>query len=70
MVVRHSPEDELVEKEQDEMSVDTLLREGWGAESEGRALETKGLKGNHDEMWRDGRQIAEVIGEVAERVVL
>lgn len=69
VVVGHSPEDGLVEKEQDEMSVDALLREGWGAEGEGRALEMKGLKGNHDEMWRDGR-LAEVIGEVAERVVL
>ncbi|CAI6252522.1 unnamed protein product [Periconia digitata] len=70
VVVAYSGEDELVEREQGEILLRRLKKEEWvenGKDGE-RVVEVKELRGTHDFMWRDGSQIAALIGEVVGRL--
>ena len=69
VVLGHSHEDELVEGAQRDVMCVALAREGWSVGAEGRrALEVRELKGAHDFLWRDGRQVAQLIAEVILRL--
>lgn len=71
IVVGYSGEDELVEREQGELLVKRLVGEqqGWAQESGAeRVVDVKELRGTHDFVWRDGRQIADLIAEVVEQL--
>ncbi|KAF2657554.1 hypothetical protein K491DRAFT_691016 [Lophiostoma macrostomum CBS 122681] len=78
VVVAHSKEDELVEEEQAAVLIERLVECGWaeqpvdgeengGKERVGRRVEMRWLRGKHYEIWEDGGQIAEVIGDVLRR---
>lgn len=79
VVLGHSEGDELVEGQQREEMVGVLRGQGWVVRKEGeggkeegdkrkRVVEVRDLKGGHDEVWEDGRQIAELIAEVVGRL--
>lgn len=80
VVLAHSYEDELVERQQRDVMCVALDREGWSIVMEdgddeanpgvgGRVLEVRDIKGKHDFAWRDGEQHARLIEEVVQRVV-
>ncbi|KAF2856377.1 alpha/beta-hydrolase [Plenodomus tracheiphilus IPT5] len=80
MVVCHSYEDELVERAQRDVLCVALDREGWSivmeegddedeVRAEGRrVLNIRDLKGGHDFVWEDGRQVARLVAEVVQRL--
>ncbi|PVI07112.1 alpha/beta-hydrolase [Periconia macrospinosa] len=78
IIVGYSGEDELVEREQGEVLMRRLEEQGWSKVkgrdaddemvTEKRVVELKELKGTHDFVWRDGRQIAGLIAEVVGRL--
>ena len=73
VVVGYSDEDTLVECEQGDVRVSRCRELGWADEGghgngEDRVLVRKGLKGDHDDVWGNGKQIADLILEVAERL--
>lgn len=76
VVICHSPEDELVEKEQRDVMVQRLMAYGWVATGKGRAagatgmriVEIRDLEGGHDDIWEDGKRIAELIEEVSHSI--
>ncbi|KAF2729766.1 hypothetical protein EJ04DRAFT_397758, partial [Polyplosphaeria fusca] len=71
--VCHSDEDELVEGQQGEAMVARMVECGWHVEGEGdetRVLVRRRLKGAHDDVWEGGTQIAALIGDVVERLVV
>lgn len=80
MVLAHSYEDELIERQQRDVMCVALDREGWGIvmeEGDGeaelregsRVLEVRDLKGGHDWIWEDGEQIAKILADVVGRLV-
>lgn len=80
MVLAHSYEDELIERQQRDVMCVALDREGWGIVMEdgdgeaeigegSRVLEVRDLKGGHDWIWEDGEQVAKLAAEVVERLV-
>ena len=78
VVLAYSPEDELVEKRQQELMSMEFVKAGWtvwdGVEERSMGAGAKrgkevvvqilDLKGAHDWVWEDGRQVAEMIGEM------
>ncbi|KAF1953413.1 alpha/beta-hydrolase [Byssothecium circinans] len=70
VVVGYSDEDTLVESEQGEVLVERLREQGWSDEGAAgdRVVEAKGLKGDHDDVWRNGKQVADLILEVVKRL--
>lgn len=79
IVLMHSYEDELVERQQRDVMCVALDREGWSIVMEdgddeadvavgGRVLEVRDVKGKHDFVWRDGEQCARLIEEVVQRL--
>lgn len=80
LLICHSYEDELVERAQRDVMCVALDRQGWSivmeagdeedeVRAEGRrVLNVRDLKGGHDEIWEDGRQIATLITEVVQRL--
>lgn len=80
MVLAHSYEDELIERQQRDVMCVALDREGWGIVMEdgdgeaeigesSRVLEVRDLKGGHDWIWEDGEQVAKLLADVVERLV-
>jgi len=80
MVLAHSYEDELIERQQRDVMCVALDREGWGIvmevgdgeadlEEGSRVLEVRDLKGGHDWIWEDGKQIAKLLAEAVQRLV-
>jgi kynurenine formamidase len=80
VVLAHSYEDELVERAQRDVMCVVLDREGWAIVMEegddegvlgkrGRVLEVRDLKGVHDFVWRDGEQLARLLGDAVLRLV-
>ncbi|KNG48699.1 alpha beta-hydrolase [Stemphylium lycopersici] len=80
LVICHSHADELVERAQRDVMCVALDREGWSivmevgdeedeVKAEGRrVLNVRDLKGGHDWIWEDGKQIATLIAEVVQRL--
>ncbi|CAE7011517.1 hypothetical protein CFE70_002072 [Pyrenophora teres f. teres 0-1] len=80
LVICHSYEDELVERAQRDVMCVALDREGWSIvmevgdqedelRAEGRrVLNVRDLRGTHDWVWEDGKQIATLIAEVVGRL--
>ncbi|KAJ6202353.1 hypothetical protein J3E72DRAFT_399851 [Bipolaris maydis] len=80
LLICHSYEDELVERAQRDVMCVALDRQGWSivmeagdeedeVRAEGRrVLNVRDLKGGHDEIWEDGRQIATLVAEVVQRL--
>lgn len=80
IVICHSYEDELVERAQRDVMCVALDREDWSivmeagddedeVSAEGRrVLNVRDLKGGHDWIWEDGKQIATLLSEVVERL--
>ncbi|RMZ69064.1 alpha beta-hydrolase [Pyrenophora seminiperda CCB06] len=80
LVICHSYEDELVERAQRDVMCVALDREGWSivmevgdeedeVRAEGRrVLNVRDLRGTHDWVWEDGKQIATLIAEVVGRL--
>lgn len=80
VVMGHSYEDELVERAQRDVMCVALDREGWSIVMEEgdeedevrvagrRVLNVRDLKGSHDFVWQDGRQIAQLIAEIVQRL--
>ncbi|KAF2842496.1 alpha/beta-hydrolase [Patellaria atrata CBS 101060] len=62
VVLGHSGEDELVEREQVERMVGRLVGEEWEEERGERRLLVVKLWGKHDEIWEEGTQVADAIG--------
>ncbi|KAJ4338388.1 hypothetical protein N0V87_003931 [Didymella glomerata] len=80
MVLAHSYEDELIERQQRDVMCVALDREGWGIVMEdgdgeanigagSRVLEVRDLKGGHDWIWEDGEQVANLLADVVGRLV-
>ncbi|KAH6614921.1 Alpha/Beta hydrolase protein [Boeremia exigua] len=80
MVLAHSYEDELIERQQRDVMCVALDREGWSIVMEvgdgeaevgegSRVLEVRDLKGGHDWIWEDGEQVAMLLADVVERLV-
>jgi hypothetical protein len=80
MVLAHSYEDELIERQQRDVMCVALDREGWGIVmedgdgeadigKESRVLEVRDLKGGHDWIWEDGEQVAKLLADVVGRLV-
>lgn len=71
----HAPTDELVEVEQRTVMVERLKREGWLpgeqmiTDEKKRIFEVRDLEGTHDGIWEDGQQIADLMIEMAGRMV-
>lgn len=67
VVLAHSREDQLVEWEQVEVMQEALERSGWtiGEGSDGSSDERRVViletKGDHDNVWKDGNQLADAI---------
>lgn len=53
VVLAHSPDDTLVEREQLELQEKALASQGWKSQGE-RRVSTFELKGDHDEVWKTG----------------
>lgn len=81
VVLAHSYEDELIERQQRDVMCVALDREGWGIvveEGDGeaevgersRVLEVRDLKGGHDWIWEDGEQVAKLLADVVERLTV
>ncbi|KAH7414249.1 Alpha/Beta hydrolase protein [Phaeosphaeria sp. MPI-PUGE-AT-0046c] len=79
IVLAHSYDDELVERQQRDVMCVALDREGWSIVMEdgdeeadvavgGRVLEVRDIKGTHDFVWKDGEQCARLIEEVVQRL--
>ncbi|KAJ4317824.1 hypothetical protein N0V94_004738 [Neodidymelliopsis sp. IMI 364377] len=79
VVLAHSYEDELIERQQRDVMCVALDREGWGIvmeEGDGeaevgegsRVLEVRDLKGGHDWIWEDGEQVALLFADVVGRL--
>ncbi|KAF3000310.1 hypothetical protein E8E13_008893 [Curvularia kusanoi] len=79
MVLAHSYEDELIERQQRDVMCVALDREGWGIvmeegdgeadlEESSRVLEVRDLKGGHDWIWEDGEQIAKLLADAVQRL--
>ncbi|EUC47456.1 hypothetical protein COCMIDRAFT_90070 [Bipolaris oryzae ATCC 44560] len=80
LLICHSYEDELVERAQRDVMCVALDRQGWSivmeagdeedeVRAEGRrVLNVRDLKGGHDEIWEDGKQIATLVAEVVQRL--
>ena len=81
LMLCHSYEDELVERAQRDVMCVALDREGWTivmevgddedeVKEEGRrVVNVRDLKGGHDWIWEDGKQIAVLAAEAVERLV-
>jgi acetyl esterase/lipase len=81
LILCHSYEDELVERTQRDVMCVALDREGWNTvmevgdeedqvKAEGRrVVNVRDLKGGHDWIWEDGKQIAILAAEAVERLV-
>jgi acetyl esterase/lipase len=81
LLLCHSYEDELVERAQRDVMCVALDREGWSivmevgddedeVRAEGRrVVNVRDLKGGHDWIWEDGKQIAILAAEAVERLV-
>jgi len=81
LILCHSYEDELVERAQRDVMCVALDREGWNTvmevgdeedqvKAEGRrVVNVRDLKGGHDWIWKDGKQIAMLAAEAVERLV-
>ncbi|KAI4641766.1 hypothetical protein J4E93_007864 [Alternaria ventricosa] len=81
LMLCHSYEDDLVERAQRDVMCVTLDREGWNivmevgddedeVKEEGRrVVNVRDLKGGHDWIWEDGKQIAILAAEAVERLV-
>ncbi|KAF1931046.1 uncharacterized protein M421DRAFT_418527 [Didymella exigua CBS 183.55] len=80
MILAHSYEDELIERQQRDVMCVALDREEWGIVMEdgdgeaeigegSRVLEVRDLKGGHDWIWEDGEQIAKLLADVVGRLV-
>ncbi|KAK0353619.1 hypothetical protein LTS16_017590 [Friedmanniomyces endolithicus] len=61
VVLAHSREDELVEWEQVELMERALRAQGWGEASDGRSLKLIELRGKHDQVWEEGKELARAI---------
>ncbi|UPX10776.1 uncharacterized protein EKO05_0001415 [Ascochyta rabiei] len=79
MVLAHSYQDELIERQQRDVMCVALDREGWSIvmeEGDGeaevgensRVLEVRDLKGGHDWIWEDGAQVAKLLADVVARL--
>lgn len=68
IVLAHSHEDELVEWEQVELVRTALVQEGWG--QDGKELVMCELRGKHDEVWSDGREVARAVEETVQKLVV
>ncbi|KAJ4361147.1 hypothetical protein N0V95_002116 [Ascochyta clinopodiicola] len=80
MVLAHSYQDELIERQQRDVMCVALDREGWSIvmeEGDGeaevgensRVLEVRDLKGGHDWIWEDGAQVAKLLADVIGRLI-
>jgi hypothetical protein len=80
LVLAHSYEDELIERQQRDVMCVALDREGWGVVMEvgdgeadlgegSRVLEVRDLRGGHDWIWEDGKQIAKLLADAVQRLV-
>lgn len=58
-VLAHSHEDELVEWEQVQLIEEALRKDGWGTGE--KLLKMCELRGKHDEVWSDGREVAKAV---------
>lgn len=79
-VLAYSSEDELIEEQQRDVMCAALEGQGWsivkeeGAEendvrAEGkRMVKLRDIKGSHDDVWKDGKQIATIVAEVVQRL--
>lgn len=69
VVLVASEDDELVSPRQSEAMADALTAQGWRKGRGKRSVEAVRLKGlGHDEIWQDGRVLAEVVGRVVEEM--
>ncbi|KAF2234664.1 alpha/beta-hydrolase [Viridothelium virens] len=79
VILAHSKEDELVEWEQCDLLLDVLKAQGWKEkgsqiEADGKVSKEPGvrvleLRGKHDEIWEDGRELSRAINIAVERVM-
>ncbi|KXS97504.1 hypothetical protein AC578_4610 [Pseudocercospora eumusae] len=60
VVIAHSREDELVEWEQAELMLSCLQKQGF-TESGDRRLKLLQLEGKHDQVWKEGQEVARAI---------
>ncbi|KAF7184996.1 Kynurenine formamidase [Pseudocercospora fuligena] len=60
VVIAHSREDELVEWEQPELMLSSLQKQGF-TESGDRRLKLLELEGTHDQVWKEGEEVARAI---------
>jgi kynurenine formamidase len=70
-VLVHSKADELVSMKQPKLMLESLKAQGWKeGEEGGRRCEMVELEGlEHDEVWRDGRLLADVIGKTVDSLL-
>lgn len=61
VVLAHSRNDGLVEWEQLELLCEAFKAQGWDHESRERRVSVLELKGEHDEIWQDGKELARAI---------
>lgn len=67
VVLAHSHEDELVEWEQVELIKEALVEKGWGKDE--KDLSMCELRGKHDEVWSDGKEVARAVEETVAKLV-
>ncbi len=68
VVLAHSREDELVEWEQVDLMERALKAQGWDGASTERRLDLIELKGKHDQVWEEGKELARAIEAIMELV--
>jgi acetyl esterase/lipase len=61
VVIAHSREDELVEWQQVDLVLESLQKQDFNTESESRRMKLLELSGTHDQVWKEGAEVARAI---------
>jgi hypothetical protein len=61
VVIAHSREDELVEWEQPDLMLKSLSSQGFRGEGVSPRVKLLELKGKHDQVWEEGKEVARAI---------
>lgn len=69
VVLIHSWEDELVEREQAVLQMNALRSQGWAEASKTKRVDLIEIRGKHDEVWQSPRQMARAIEMAVNTVV-
>jgi acetyl esterase/lipase len=69
IVIAHSHDDELVEWQQVDLILDSLQKQGFHTESKTRRMKLLELSGTHDQVWKEGVEVARAIEFTLEAVL-